>query len=137
MAELKTKETKASVEKFLAAAGPDRQADCRTLVALMKKATGCPPKMWGPSIVGFGSFHYKYASGHEGDTCLVGFSPRKGELSIYLSFDLAGQFGAELKKLGRHRAGKGCLYVKRLADVDLKVLEAMIETSVAAARKRG
>jgi hypothetical protein len=133
--ELKTKETAVSVEKFLAGVDAAQQDDCRTLVKMMREASGHEPKMWGPSIVGFGQYHYKYASGHEGDMCELGFSPRKRELSLYLTCDL-GDFRSELAKLGKHRAGKGCLYVKRLADVDLVVLRQMIAKSLAETRKR-
>ena len=134
--EPKTKETTASVEKFLDALPPERRDDCRTLAAMMREITGAEPKMWGPSIVGFGQYHYAYASGHEGDTCEVGFSPRKGELSLYLSCAIQDEFPRELAKLGKHKTGKGCLYVKRLADIDLTVLRKMLEKSVATSRKR-
>ena len=96
----------------------------------MKKVTGAKPAMWGPSIVGFGSYHYKYASGHEGDSCLVGFAPRKNELSIYIMSGFDGH-AALLKKLGKHKTAKACLYVKKLDDVDLGVLEELVRRSVA------
>ena len=102
---------------------------------MMREASGHEPKMWGPSIVGFGQYHYKYASGHEGDMCEIGFSPRKRELSLYVTCDLQ-EFAPELAKLGKHRAGKGCLYVKRLADIDLAVLRKMIAKSLAKTRKK-
>ena len=133
--ELKTKQTTVNVEKFLAAVEPERREDCRTLVAMMREATGDDPKMWGPSIVGFGQYHYKYASGHEGDMCELGFSPRKRELSIYITCDLA-EYRGELERLGKHKTGKSCLYVKRLADIDLAVLRKMIDKSLAQTRKR-
>lgn len=138
MYEAKTKPTAASVTGFIAAiADEERRKDCRTIVTLMKRATGCPPKLWGPSIVGFDRYHYTYASGHSGESCVVGFSPRKGDLSIYL---LAGYQDAATKrllaKLGRHRTGKACLYIRRLADVDLAVLERLIVRSVADTRRR-
>lgn len=138
MYEAKTKLTRASVSAFIAAiADEERRKDCRTLVTLMKRATGCPPKLWGPSIVGFDRYHYTYASGHSGESCVVGFSPRKGDLSVYL---LTGYEGVAAKrllaKLGRHRTGKACLYIRRLADVDLAVLEQLIEHSVADTRRR-
>lgn len=95
----------------------------------MQKVTGAPPKMWGSAIVGFGSYHYKYASGHEGDICIAGFSPRKQNLSLYVMAGAPGQ-DATLKKLGKHKAGKGCLWVKKLQDIDLGVLEELIRQSV-------
>ena len=131
MAELKTKPTAASVADFIAAVDGDaKQADCRTLVELISRVTGAEPAMWGPSIVGFGSYHYRYASGREGDWMLAGFAPRKRELVVYV---MAGFKGAEelLARLGRHRASSGsCLYIKRLADVDLGVLEELLRGSV-------
>jgi len=129
MAEPKTKRTEQSVEGFLEAV-PDEKAreDCFTLVRLMQKVTGVSPVMWGPSIVGFGKYHYKYDSGHEGDICATGFSPRKTNLTLYV---LAGFPGQEevLAKLGKHKAGKGCLYIKKLEDVKLDVLESLIAQS--------
>ena len=130
MAETKTKPTKVSLTSFLAGVdGDERRKDCKALAKLMKQATGEPPVMWGPSIVGFGSYHYKYDSGHEGDSCVVGFSPRKADLTLYLSSELLGR-EALLKKLGKHKAGRACVYVKKLADVDLDVLEELIRRSV-------
>lgn len=128
--ELKTKENDASVEKFLNAV-PDEQKrkDCFKLAKLMEKITGEKAKMWGTAIVGFGSYHYKYASGHEGDTCLVGFSPRKQNLSLYLMGAVTGQ-DALLKKLGKHKTGKGCLYINKLDDVDEKVLAELVQISI-------
>src|SRR5262245_26721263 len=134
MAENKTKATGASVQSYLAAIDDDtRRKDCVALAQLMAKATKQPPKMWGPSIVGFGSYHYRYESGREGDSCLVGFSSRKGEISIY-GLHAAASAEALLAKLGKHKAGKGCVYIKTLADVDLKVLEKLV--AVAAAEKK-
>lgn len=126
MAELKTKPTEVRVDAFIEAV-PDatRRADARTLVALMERLTGEPPVMWGPSIIGFGSYHYKYDSGHEGEMCRIGFSPRKAELVLYVLYPY-GEQHAELAKLGKHRAGKSCLYIKKLADVDMAVLEALM-----------
>jgi hypothetical protein len=135
MAENKTKATDASVEGYLGAIEDDRRrGDCEALAKLMKKATKQPPKMWGSSIVGFGSYHYRYESGREGDMCLVGFSSRNGEISIYGLQAAAGAEGL-LAKLGKHKTGKGCVYLKTLADVDLKVLEKLVG-SAAAAKKR-
>ncbi len=130
MAELKTKQTRESVSEFIGALDAKRQADCRTLVKMMKDITGAKPMMWGPSIVGFGSYHYKYASGREGDWFLTGFSPRKQNLSIYLMCAVAGS-APLLKKLGKHKTGKSCLYVKTLADIDLPTLRELIRQSVA------
>ena len=130
-AEAKTKATHASVRDYLdAIENEDRRKDCEILSELMQKTTGFPPVMWGTSIVGFGSYHYRYDSGHEGDACLVGFSSRKGDISVYVMAGMEGQ--AELmEKLGKHKAGKGCLYLKRTADVDLKVLAAMVKNAAA------
>ena len=136
MAEPKTKATRASVDNYLDAIGDElRRDDCRTLVKLMRRVTKEPPVMWGTSIVGFGSYHYRYASGHEGDSCLAGFSSRKGDISIYVTAGFEGQEPL-LAKLGKHKAGKVCLYVKRLADVDLELLESLVEGSVAEMRRR-
>lgn len=137
MAELKTKRTARSVDAFLRGIKDEqRQKDCRALVTLMKQATGAKPEMWGAGIVGFGSYHYKGASGREGDWFVTGFSPRKQNLTLYL---ISGFKGAEglLKKLGKHsKSGGSCLYLKSLADVDLEVLRQLVERSVAAVRKR-
>lgn len=130
MAELKTKKTAASVSAFLESV-PDESVrkDCRTLVQMMKKATKAQPKMWGPSIVGFGDYRYKYESGREGDWFRAGFSPRKNALTLYVMSGFPKH--AELmSKLGKHRTGKGCLYIRHLADVDMNVLEQLIERSV-------
>ena len=130
MAEQKTKPTAVSIASYLdGVADETRRADCKALVKIMKRVTGANPVMWGPSIVGFGSYHYKYASGHEGDSCLVGFAPRKSEISLYIMSGFAGR-EALLKKLGKHKAAKACLYVKKLADVDLAVLEELVRRSV-------
>ena len=134
MAENKTKATDASVEGYLAAIDEEaRRKDCAALADLMAKATKQPPAMWGASIVGFGRYHYRYASGREGESCVVGFSSRKGDISVY---GLNAAAGAEelLSKLGKHKAGKGCVYIKRLSDVDLKVLEKLV-AGAAAGRK--
>jgi len=136
MAELKTKKTNASVSAFLLRmADPEQRKDCRTLARMMGKATGAKPKMWGGSIVGFGSYHYEYASGRQGDWFMVGFSPRKQSLSIYL-LDWCEGWGTLVGKLGKHRTGKACLYVKRLSDVDVSVLDRLIRQSVRRMRKR-
>lgn len=136
MAEAKTKPTGASVQKHLASVATDAQrADAEALIALMSRVTHEKPRMWGPSIVGFGSFHYTYASGHEGDAALAGFAVRGNMFSIYI---LSGFDGEEalLARLGRHKTSKACLYVKRLADIDLKVLEQLVSRSVAAMKRR-
>ena len=131
MAENKTRATTASVQGYLAAIENDtRRKDCEALARLMTAATKHPPKMWGSSIVGFGSYHYKYESGREGDSCLVGFSSRKGEISIY-GLNAAVDAKELLARLGKHRAGKGCVYIKTLADVDLKVLARLVASAAA------
>jgi len=136
MAENKTQKTKASVAEFIAGIADDgRRKDCRTVLKLMKEATGAPPRMWGPSIVGFGDWHYKSGSGREGDWFLAGFSPRKEALTLYLMTGVA-PYEALMKKLGKHKTGKGCLYIKQLSDVDPTVLKQLITDSVKVARKR-
>ena len=136
MAELKTKQTDASVDEYLnAIEDAGRRDDCRALAALMRRVTKYEPKMWGSSIVGFGSYHYKYESGHEGDSCLAGFSSRKAEISLYLMPGLQAR-ETLLAALGKHKAGKGCLYIKRLSDIDVRVLEKLIRESVAELRRR-
>jgi hypothetical protein len=136
MAESKTKATDASVERYLGAiADEERRRDCQALVTLMTRATGAPPAMWGPSIVGFGSYHYRYESGREGDSCLVGFSSRKPEISLYLAGDFPRR-AALLARLGKHKAAKACLYVRRLSDVDAGVLEQLVAAAVAARKER-
>lgn len=130
MAGLKTKPTNQSVEEFLnTIADESRRRDCFAVLALMKAVTRAEPKMWGDSIVGFGSYHYKYASGHEGDWFLTGFSPRKRDLTLYImaGFD---RYGALLEKLGKFKTGKSCLYIKKLDDVDRQVLQELVRQSV-------
>lgn len=136
MADNKTVPTKLSVAAFIEAlTDPTRRADAKTLVKLMQSAAGEKPKMWGPSIVGFGSYHYRYDSGREGDMPLIGFSPRKAANVLY-GLSGSGDSKALLAKLGKHTTGKGCVYIKKLADVDQQVLEAMIFKAVAAMRAR-
>jgi hypothetical protein len=136
MAENKTKPTKLSVAVFIdAVADPTRRADSKALIKLMKGVVGESPKMWGPSIVGFGSYHYKYDSGREGDMPLVGFSPRKAALVLYNVIGFSDS-KPELAKLGKYTTGKGCLYIKKLADVDEEVLASMIGKSIAGMRAR-
>ena len=140
MAEPKTQLTQASVADFIAKlADPQLQADCHTLCQLMEKVSGSPPKMWGASIVGFGTYRYTYASGRTGDWMEIGFSPRKQNLTIYLMCgveDADGQSEQLLSQLGTHSCGKSCLYVKRLADLNQKVLLKLIQHSVATIRKK-
>jgi len=135
MPEAKTKPTKQSVDSFIKKIpDPETREDCFTITKLMKEATNCEPRMWGSSIVGFGTRHYKYASGREGDWPLIGFSPRKQNLTLYImsGFDSHTEL---LKKLGKHSVGGGCLYVKRLSDIDLPTLKKLIRASVK--KKRG
>ncbi|MEW6074310.1 MAG: DUF1801 domain-containing protein [Planctomycetota bacterium] len=135
MAENKTKATTASVREFLDAI-PDerRREDCRALAEMMRKATRAEPKMWGPGIVGFGDYHYVHDSGREGDWFLAGFSPRKQNLTLYLMGGLSDQ-DRLLAKLGKHKTGKGCLYIDALADIDLAALRELIQQSVQRLRK--
>jgi hypothetical protein len=136
MAENKTKPTTFSVPAFLDACTDEaRRADAKALAKLMQKVTGNEPSMWGPSIVGFGSYHYTYESGREGDMPIVGFSPRKAANVLYGAIGFAGA-EALLARLGKYTTGKGCLYIKKLADVDAKVLETLLEKAVAATRAR-
>jgi hypothetical protein len=136
MADNKTKPTQQSVATCIDALTDEtRRTDAKALVKLMHSATGEKPKMWGPSIIGFGSYHFKYESGREGDTPLTGFSPRKAAMVLY---GLTGSSEAQalLAELGKHSTGKGCLYIKKLADVDPKVIEALVVKSVADTRAR-
>ena len=130
MADLKTKQTTTSVADFIAAV-PDetRRKDAETLCAMMERLTGDPPAMWGPSIIGFGRYRYTYESGHTGEMCRIGFSPRKAELVIYVLDGNADQREV-LDRLGKHKTGKGCLYIKKLADVDVSVLEAIVQAKI-------
>ena len=131
----KTVATKASVAGYIAAIKDEqRRKDCKALVTLITKATGLKPKMWGSSIVGFGSYHYKYDSGHEGDSCVVGISSRAGAISLY-AMNFGGR-DALLAKLGKHKAAKGCLYIKTLADVDAKVLGQIFKKAAADIKTR-
>lgn len=135
MAENKTKATKASVTEFMnSIADPQKRADARKVAAMMRRVTGKRAKMWGSSIVGYGTYHYKYASGREGDFMVAGFSPRKQALTVYIMAGF-GRFDALVAKLGKYKTGKSCLYIKRLSDVDEKVLEKLIAESVKYMRK--
>ena len=129
MAELKTKVSDASVAKFLSQQHDARRADCERVLALMEKITKSPAKMWGAAIVGFGSYTYEYESGRTGNWPLVGFSPRKQNLTLYIMSGFEGE-PSLMAKLGKHKTGKSCLYLKQLDDVDLKVLEKLITASV-------
>lgn len=135
MPENKTKVTEESVDAHLAAiTDAARREDCRILVRLMSAITHSEPRMWGASIVGFDSYHYKYESGHEGDMAATGFASRKGDLTVYLAASGANQEEL-LARLGRHKMGKSCLYIKKLADVDIAVLEQLIVDSVAEVKR--
>ena len=135
MAGNKTQPTKASVTSFIGAIeDKQRRAEARKVAAMMRKATGKKAQMWGPSIVGYGTYHYKYASGREGDFMITGFSPRKQALTVYI---LPGfeNFEDLMARLGKYKTGKSCLYIKRLSDVDEEVLERLISESVKYMRK--
>lgn len=135
MADNKTQVTDVDPMEFIAAVEhPTRRADAETLVDMLRRVTGCEPKMWGPSIVGFGRYHYRYESGREGDFLLTGFSPRRSNLVLYVlpGYD---DLGDRLDELGKHRLGKSCLYINKLADVDLDVLERIVIDGVAEMRR--
>jgi hypothetical protein len=133
---LKTKPTRVSAKSYIAAiANEEQRNDAQTLVDLMRRVTRQEPRMWGPSIIGFGSYHYKYASGHEGDSALAAFAVRGRELNVYIMEGFEGR-DVLLAKLGKHRTGRVCVYMRRLADVDLKVLETLVARSVADTKRR-
>jgi len=135
MSENKTKATEGGAEEYIAGiADKSRQKDCEALVKLMTKVTKQKPKIWGTSIVGFGSYHYRYESGREGDSCLVGFSSRKGDISVY-GLASSPDHGEPSAGIGKHKMGKGCLYIRKLSDIDLNVLEQLVAGSFAE-RKR-
>jgi len=128
--DLKTQKNKASVESFLNAVEPEqRKQDAFAVLELMKKITGEEPAMWGSSIVGFGSYHYVYASGREGDWMRIGFSPRKTALTLYIMSGFA-KYDELMDKLGKYKTGKSCLYIKKLEDVDIKVLTQLMKESL-------
>ena len=130
MAEMKTKPTGESVESFLnKISDQERREDCFQVAKIMEEITGEKPKMWGPSIVGFGSYHYKYDSGREGDWLVTGFSPRKKDLTLYIMMGFEKHIEL-MEKLGRHSVGKSCLYIKRLSDVHVPTLRKLIKNSV-------
>ena len=135
MTENKTKAGAASVTAYFAGIKDEaRRRDCEALAKLMAKATKEQPTMWGAAIVGFGSYHYKYESGREGDSCLTGFSSRKSDITVYIVASFPGR-EALLAKLGKHKLGKGCLYIRRLDDVDTRVLEKLVIGAVAERRR--
>ncbi|MDE0713810.1 MAG: DUF1801 domain-containing protein [Gammaproteobacteria bacterium] len=136
MSQRKTVENSADVNAFLDAVdNPRRRSDAKQLLALMRKVTGAPPKMWGPGIVGFGKYHYRYASGREGESLRVGFSPRKQNLVIYIMPGFS-DYGEILEKLGKFRTGRSCLYVNKLDDVDLVLLEQLVRESFREMKRR-
>jgi hypothetical protein len=136
MAENKTKQTEASVKKFIDSV-PDveKRADAFAILEMMQRATRLKPKMWGSAIIGFGIVHYKYESGREGDICMMGFSPRKQSISLYLPGGHMA-YARELKQLGKHETGKGCLYINKLAEVDTAVLKKIFEKGAKSSAKK-
>lgn len=136
MPEARTKPTQVNVDEYLASKASEAQlADCKELMAILEKVTRQPPRMWGPSIVGYGSYRYTYESGRTGESCLTGFAVRGRELVVYLVAESAEQ-QALLSRLGKHKMGKACLYFKRLADLDAGVLERLVSASVAEIERR-
>ena len=130
MAELKTKKNESSVTKFLDGVKDEKKRqDSYTILKLMKQITKAEPKMWGTSIIGFGSYHYKYASGREGDWFVTGFSPRKQNLTLYIMSGIS-KYPDLLKKLGKFKTGKGCIYINKIEDIDIKTLKELIKQSV-------
>ena len=135
MAEPKTRQNSASVAAFLKKSKLSKRQDCETIIGIMVEATGEKPMMWGSSIIGFGSYHYKYASGREGDWLLIGLSPRKQNISIYI-MDGFSNYEKLLAKLGNHKTGKSCLYINKLANIDMRVLAELVMRSVKNMRKK-
>ena len=136
MAENKTRPTVVSVADFIASVeNPKRREDAQAVLALMSEISGEPATMWGPSIIGFGQYHYRYASGHEGDAPVVGFSPRKANLVLYFAGD-EPEYSERLARLGKHKASKACVYVNRLSDLDPAVLREMIQVTIDTTRAR-
>lgn len=130
MADLKTKISQASVDDFLDGIKNDqKRSDCKEIARMIEKAIGCKPKMWGPSIVGYGEYHFKYESGREGDWMRVGFAPRAQNISLYI-MDGFGKYDELMSQLGKHKTGKSCLYIKRLSDIDRDILRQLIEGSL-------
>ena len=133
---MKTRPTEASVADFIGTvADAEKREDARAVAALMAEITGAPARIWGASIVGFGRYRYRYASGREGEFFETGFSPRKRALTLYIMPGF-GEYGGLLERLGRHSLGKSCLYIRRLADIDLKVLRELVRLSVQAIREK-
>jgi len=136
MAETKTKPTTVKIEDFLESVPSTlRREDACRVMSMMEEITGEKPVMWGPSIIGFGTYHYTYESGHEGDACIAGFSPRKANLVIYLTSGFADK-NELVEKLGKHKASKSCLYINKLSDIDLSVLEQLVRHDVAEVRRQ-
>jgi Domain of unknown function (DU1801) len=136
MADNKTTESGADVAAFVnGVADKIQRADAEAIIEVMRTASGEPPRMWGPSIIGFGSYHYKYDSGREGEMCRIGFSPRKGQTVLYV-VDGFPQHAELLSRLGKHKTGKACLYVKRLSDIDMSVLNELVAASLAEMDRR-
>lgn len=136
MAELKTKQTDESVTKFLnSIEDGNKRKDSFTILEIIKEATNMQPKMWGTAIIGFGSYHYKYESGHEGDSCMIGFSPRKQNLTLYVMAGL-GHLDKLFKDLGKYKTGKGCLYINKLEDVNIDVLKQIIKVTADTVKKK-
>lgn len=136
MADTKTKPTAASIDEYLASrASAEQLADCKALMAMLERVTNEQPRMWGPSIVGYGSYSYRYESGRTGESCLTGFAVRGRELVVYLVAESPEQQEL-LAKLGKHKIGKACLYLKRLADVDVGILETLVASSVSEVQRR-
>ncbi|MBV8502361.1 MAG: DUF1801 domain-containing protein [Paucibacter sp.] len=137
MAQLKTQQTELSVADYIAAIeSQSRRNDCMQLGALIERCTGWPPRMWGPGIVGFGRYAYRYDSGRTGEMCVVGFASRKSEIAVYLKLGAEGAPTALLGRLGKHKMGKGCLYINKMTDLDLGVLEELVRASVAEIKRR-
>lgn len=131
MAELKTQPTSLSVDAFLNSLPDEQQrADCFAILEMMRKATGCEPRLWSDKIVGFCDYHYRYASGREGDWFRTGFAPRKQNITLYLSYDIQ-RYASLLETLGKYKTGQGCLYIKKLSDVDSEVLQSLIQATLA------
>ncbi|MBX9869495.1 MAG: DUF1801 domain-containing protein [Burkholderiaceae bacterium] len=136
MPEVKTKPSLVPVDTYLRQIeDPARRADCQSLIELMQKVTGALPVMWGSGIIGFGRYQYKYASGHSGESCLTGFASRKTDISLYTQVGFDG-LEKELAMLGKHKIAKSCLYIKRLADIDLQVLERIVRATVNELQRR-
>ena len=129
MTENKTRPTTASIDEFLATVSEQRASEARVIIKIMEQITGMPPVMWGPSIIGFGTVHYKYASGREGDMPLLAFSPRKAALTVYFMEGFDDTYKDQLRRLGAHKVSKACLYITKLSNVDIGVLTEMLEAT--------